>query len=156
MIVLIKCAVPLLVLCLPLASCSMNSDPIPEENRIVRADRWYLGDHEVPRCGDRINAESIQMFDVEELDYDAEKLQQEIGPFIQVTERPVAVSGKGSQDQVRQRVKETAAGKGCDVVLLGPVQSQAQFSGGDGIRGGGGARKSEVSYQLFRMGYRTE
>lgn len=150
-------AVILVVSSLPaLVSCSASPQPVPQENRIVNADRWYVPEHEVPRCGARIQAEDVQVVDLESLDYGAAALERQLGPFQQVTDRPVAVSGMGSNEEIEQRVRQMAAGKGCDVVLLGPVHTQTEYPGGSGMNPGGKMSKEEVPYQLFRMGYRTD
>lgn len=144
----------LILLCLSLVSCTI--DPVPEEKKIVHANRFYLKADPNVRCGVPIRMEEILIVDLDQLDRDAESLVQDIGPFIQVTEKPIAVSGSGPREKTEQRVRKVAAERGCDVVLLGPVETRTEIWGGNGISTGSGGGKSEVPYQLFRMGYRTD
>ena len=138
---------------LPLVSCSSTSVQSQQENKIVSADRYHVRLTQVPRCGTRIEEADIRVIHLEDLDYDAERLEREIGPFTQVTEMPVAVSSKGTEREVEQRVRKTAAEKGCDLVLLGPVVTETVIWGGDGINGSGSGGKKEEPFQLFRMGF---
>jgi hypothetical protein len=142
-------------LLLSLAACNVSPETIPEEDRIPRADAWFLGKNQVPRCGPPVREEDILIVDLEALDYDAESLEREVGPFTQVTDSPVAVSGEGSGAEVVQRVLGAAAGQGCDVVLLGPMQTRTEYYGGTAMSPGP-TGKREAPYQLFRMGYRAD
>ena len=144
-----------LVFLLPaLTACTASPQAVSEEERIVGKKRTYGSAHEESRCGARIKEEEVLVVDLETLDYDAELLERQVGPFQQTTETPVAVSGKGSGVEVDRRVRRLAAGLGCDVVLLGPVQKEDDYPAGLGMTAGGGGGKRESSYQLFRMGYR--
>ena len=145
------------VLLLPVfTACTGSAQPAPEDKQIVNLERWYVPAQEVARCGARIRAEEVLVVDLDALDYDAETLERQIGPFRQTTDKPVAVSGEGTSEAVEQRVRKTAAGLGCDIVLLGPVHKEMDYPGDLGMRPGGAKGKKEVSYQLFRMGYRTD
>lgn len=139
-----------------LTSCTADAQPAAQEQRIVRADRWYVPEHELPRCGARIQPEDVVVVDLVAIDYDAATLEAQIGAFEQITDKPVAVSSKGSREDVEQRVRLIAAGRGCDVVLLGPVQSETGYGGWGAMSPGTAGGKEEVSYQLLRMGYRTD
>ena len=145
------------VLLLPVfTACTGGGQPAPEDRQIVNMERWYVPANEVPRCGARIPEEEILIVDLDALDYDAEALERQIGPFQQTTDKPVAVSGEGSSEEIERRVRRTAAGLGCDVVLLGPIHKEMEYPGDLGMRPGGAKGKKEVSYQLFRMGFRQE
>lgn len=155
LVVMASTGISLAVMFLSLVACSVDSAPRPDDEQMVRAHKWYLGNHYVPSCGAPIRAEEILVVDLEVSDYDVESLEHTVGEFKQLTDRPVAVSGKGSREDIEQRVLRLAAGKGCDVVLLGPIHTQTEIHGGDGMTAGGAGQKLEVSYQLFRMGIRT-
>jgi hypothetical protein len=145
-----------LALCLALSSCSVKP-AAPEEERIVQVNRWNASAQKIPRCGARIREEEVLVVDLEELDYDADSLQREVGSFTQVTDKPLAISAEGSRVEVEQRVQKTAAGSGCDLVLLGPVKTNTVYLGGyPTVSHGSGAHKGESPYQFFRMGYRAD
>ena len=137
-------------------ACTGSAQPVAGDNKIVNMERWYVPAHEVSRCGARIREEEVLVVDLDALDYDAELIERQIGPFRQTTDKPVAVSGEGTTEVVDQRVRKTAAGLGCDVVLLGPIHKEMDYPGDLGMMPGGAKGKKEVSYQLFRMGYRTD
>lgn len=145
-----------MALCLTLSSCSVKPATAPGDERVVKVNRWNVSAQKIPRCGARIREEEVLVVDLEELDYDADALQREIGSFTQVTEKPLAISAEGSRAEVEQRVQKTAAGSGCDLVLLGPVKTNSVYRGGyPTVNHGSGAHKGESPNQFFRMGYRT-
>lgn len=79
---------------------------------------------EAPVCGNsRIPVNDVWVIDLETPEQEHAPLLEQAGPYELITEKPVAIRSRGSQVQTVLRAKRVAANLGCNLLLLGPTQS---------------------------------
>jgi len=87
------------------------------------------------QCGDRIQAKDVLVVDLEEyVDQQAlfqEKLHQQAGDSVLITQSPVQVSWAGNRASTINKASKSAAQNGCDLlVLLGESITERRYEGG--------------------------
>jgi hypothetical protein len=138
---------PMLLLNLVLTGCETTAEEDRvASNQYVRVVDRAWNSPEIPDCGSAISIDAVQVIDLESPGHEQQLSQ--LGGFELVREKPIAVTASGSRIDSELKAVRFAARKGCNLLLLGPIQEEMQtWTGNDAA---GGTRM--VRYLLFRMG----
>ena len=89
-----------------------------------------LHEKNAPVCSSRIPVDEVWVVDMETPEQERESLLEQAGPYVLMTEKPVAIRSRGSQVQTILRAKRVAASGGCNLLLLGPIHTVQLKTGG--------------------------
>ena len=110
---------------------------------------------EAPDCGNsRIPVNDVWVIDLETPEQEHAPLLEQAGPYELTTEKPVAIRSRGSRVQNVLRAKRVAANLGCNLLLIGPTQTnRVRASGHPSYTNNG---ETIERYLLFKLGLRQD
>lgn len=100
-------------------------------------------------CGDRIKAEEVLVIDMESPGGQA-SLEQ-AGPYELLTESLISIESRGSMVNTMKAATDSAASRGCNLLLTGPVVSDSLKTESTGLASSGGSPDRLRKYLLVRM-----
>jgi hypothetical protein len=112
---------------------------------VILKSRRYGG----PYCGDRVKAEEVLVIDLESPEGQA-SLEQ-AGPYELLTEPWISIESKGSMMNTKSAAIDSAASRGCNLLLTGPVVSDSMKTDSTGLASSGGSPDRLQKYLLVRM-----
>ena len=107
-----------------------------------------------PSCGDRIKADEVMMIDLSTPEGQAQL--EQAGSYVLLTESMISIRSKGSRVQTVKAATDSAASRGCDLLLTGSVEEERTRTAGSGAlntnaNGRYGAPVGMKKYLLVRM-----
>ena len=115
-----------------------------DSNIVFLKSRRYGGRY----CGDRIKPDEVRVIDTESPGADA--LLEQAGPHVLLTEAPIGIESRGSQVATMKAAINSAASRGCNLLLTGPIESASWRSDSTGSTRPAATSRLE-RYLLVRM-----
>ncbi len=125
----------------PGGDCSNNQ---PDSNIVFLKSRRYGGQY----CGDRIKVDEVLLIDLQSPE--GKTMLEQAGPYKLLTESPIGIKSRGSQVQTLRAATKSAASRGCNLLLTGPVKGVSWKTDNTGLYDPASTSRLE-RYLLVRM-----